>query len=107
MNSSILLSYVTYVYGLAAFLYIFAWIFKRPLAGKMGTWVAALGLGGNIAAAGRRMREDVADELAAGVTVDLTATPHEGYHFLRWTGSAECAILSPGGSPGNHELGHG
>lgn len=49
MNSSILLSYVTYVYGLAAFLYTFAWIFKRPLAGKMGTWVAALGLGGNIA----------------------------------------------------------
>jgi cytochrome c-type biogenesis protein CcsB len=49
MNSSSLLSYVTYIYGLAAFLYIFAWIFKRPLAGKMGTWVAALGLGGNIA----------------------------------------------------------
>lgn len=25
---------------------------------------------------------------APGVTVDLAAVPHEGYHFLRWTGSA-------------------
>ena len=49
MNSSSLLSYVTYIYGLAGFLYIFAWVFKRPLAGKIGTWVALLGLLGNIA----------------------------------------------------------
>jgi cytochrome c-type biogenesis protein CcsB len=49
MNSSVLLSYVTYVYGLAGFLYIFAWVFKRPLAGRMGSGVALLGLAGNIA----------------------------------------------------------
>ena len=49
MNSSSLLSYVTYIYGLAGFIYLFAWIFKRPQAGKAGTWVAVLGLAGNIA----------------------------------------------------------
>jgi cytochrome c-type biogenesis protein CcsB len=49
MNSSGLLSYVTYIYGLAGFLYIFAWVFKRPLAGKLGSGVAFLGLAGNTA----------------------------------------------------------
>lgn len=49
MNSSSLLSYVTYVYGLAGFLYIFAWVFKRPTAGKAATWVSLVGLAGNIA----------------------------------------------------------
>ena len=48
MNSSSLLSYVTYIYGLSGFMYIFAWVFKRPSAGKIGTWVAILGLVGNI-----------------------------------------------------------
>ena len=49
MNSSLLLSYVTYIYGLAGFLYIFNWIFKKPAAGRLATWAAAAGLAGNAA----------------------------------------------------------
>jgi len=49
MNSSSLLSYVTYIYGLAGFLYIFAWVFKSPASGKIATWVALAGLAGNTA----------------------------------------------------------
>ena len=49
MNSSIVLSIVTFVYGLAGFLYIFAWIFKRDMVGRLATWVTVLGLAGNTA----------------------------------------------------------
>jgi len=49
MNSSNILSITTFVYGLAAFCYIYAWVFKRPSVSKAATWVAALGLAGNTA----------------------------------------------------------
>ncbi len=48
MNSSGILSVITFVYGLAGFCYIFAWIFKKPAAGKLGTWISLIGLTGNI-----------------------------------------------------------
>ena len=47
MNSSIILSIITFVYGLAGTLYIFAWVFKKPAAGRLATWVALIGLLGN------------------------------------------------------------
>ncbi len=47
MNSSFILSIITFVYGLAGFLYIFAWVFKKPSAGKLATWVTLIGLIGN------------------------------------------------------------
>jgi len=49
MNSSNLLSIITFVYGLAAFLYIFSWIFKKPFPGILATWTTILGLAGNTA----------------------------------------------------------
>jgi cytochrome c-type biogenesis protein CcsB len=48
MNSSGILSIITFVYGLAAVCYIFGWIFKKPAAGKLGTWILLLSLAGNI-----------------------------------------------------------
>jgi len=48
MNSSGILSVITFVYGMAAVCYIFAWIFKKPTAGKLGTWISLFGLAGNI-----------------------------------------------------------
>jgi cytochrome c-type biogenesis protein CcsB len=48
MNSSGILSIITFVYGLAGFCYIFAWIFKKPSVSKVATWVALIGLTGNI-----------------------------------------------------------
>ena len=49
MSSSNLLSIATFVYGLAAFLYIAAWVFKKPMAGKIATWTTILGVAGNTA----------------------------------------------------------
>ncbi|MDX1708874.1 MAG: c-type cytochrome biogenesis protein CcsB [Desulfobacterales bacterium] len=49
MNGSYVLSIVTFVYGLAGFLYICAWIFRKPILGKIATWVALVGLIGNTA----------------------------------------------------------
>ncbi len=48
MNSSEILSIFTFVYGLAGFCYIFAWVFKKPSAGKLATWVAIVAVAGNI-----------------------------------------------------------
>jgi cytochrome c-type biogenesis protein CcsB len=48
MHSSGILSVITFVYGLAGVCYIFAWIFKKPAVGRLGTWVSLLGLSGNI-----------------------------------------------------------
>jgi len=49
MNSSSVLSSVTFVYALAAFLYIVSWVFKKNLPGKTATWVMVSGAVGNIA----------------------------------------------------------
>jgi len=48
MNSSNLLSITTFIYGFAAFFYIFAVVFKKPIAGRLGTWTALAGIAGNI-----------------------------------------------------------
>ena len=49
MNSSIILSIITFIYGLSGFLYVFGWIFKKPAAGKLASWIALIGLFGNTA----------------------------------------------------------
>lgn len=48
MNSSILLSVVTFVYGFAAMLYIASWIFGKPSAGKLASWVVLAAVMGNL-----------------------------------------------------------
>jgi len=47
MNSSLLLSIVTFVYGLAALIYLFAWIFKKPETGRLASWITLIGMIGN------------------------------------------------------------
>ena len=49
MSSSLILSAVTFIYGLAAFLYIVAWIFKHQASGRLATLTAVAGLTGNTA----------------------------------------------------------
>ncbi len=49
MNSSNILSAITFIYGLAACLYIAAWIFKKELPGRLATWAAVIGVSGNTA----------------------------------------------------------
>ncbi|MBU1053586.1 MAG: c-type cytochrome biogenesis protein CcsB [Proteobacteria bacterium] len=48
MNSSILLSVTTFVYGFAAFFYVSSVVFKKPFLGRMGTWTALAGILGNV-----------------------------------------------------------
>jgi cytochrome c-type biogenesis protein CcsB len=49
MTSSMLLAATTFTYGLAGFLYLFAWVFKKPGAGRLATGVTIGGLAGNSA----------------------------------------------------------
>ena len=57
MNSSNLLSITTFIYGLAAFLYIAAMVFKKPLILKPAWWAAIIGCAGNAAGIGMRWIE--------------------------------------------------
>jgi cytochrome c-type biogenesis protein CcsB len=45
--NSLILSIVTFVYGLAGFLYLIAWIFRLQAAGKLATWVTLVACAGN------------------------------------------------------------
>ena len=49
MNSSQLLSIVTFGYAVAATLYLAAWIFQNPLPAKLAKWAAILTVLGNLA----------------------------------------------------------
>ncbi len=57
MNSSLLLSIVTFVYCLAAFLYIAAWVFKKQPLAAAASWVTVIALIGNVAGIGLRWYE--------------------------------------------------
>jgi cytochrome c-type biogenesis protein CcsB len=49
MSNSAILSVVTFIYGLAAFLYLAAWVFKKPSIYKLAAISAWVGLVGNLA----------------------------------------------------------
>ena len=49
MYNSLILSIVTFVYGLAGFLYLAAWVFKKQTPATLATWTAIVGLVGNTA----------------------------------------------------------
>ncbi len=57
MNSSSILSIVTFVYGLSALLYIICLIFRKDAPGRAATWTAILGVAGNILGVGLRWVE--------------------------------------------------
>lgn len=48
MNSSVLLSITTFIYGAATIFYFAHWIFKKRFFGTLGTWIAFIGVAGNI-----------------------------------------------------------
>ncbi|HUV50611.1 MAG TPA: c-type cytochrome biogenesis protein CcsB [Anaerolineae bacterium] len=47
MDSSNLLSIVTFIYGMAAFLYIVSCVFKKEMPGRIATWIAIIAVVGN------------------------------------------------------------
>ena len=81
MNSSNLLSIVTFVYGLAAFLYIASWVFKKPLPGRLATWTAILGAVGN--ASGMIMRW--VESYRLGIGHAPLSNMYESLVFFSWT----------------------
>jgi len=81
MNSSIILSVTTFVYGLAAFLYIVSWIFKKEAPGKAAFWAAVLGLAGNTAGIILRWIESYQMDIGHAPLSNL----YESLVFFSWT----------------------
>ena len=81
MNSSFLLSITTFVYGLAAFLYIASWVFKKELPGRLATWTAIVGLAGNTAGVILRWIESY----SLGIGHAPLSNLYESLVFFAWT----------------------
>ncbi|MFZ3046947.1 MAG: c-type cytochrome biogenesis protein CcsB [Desulfatirhabdiaceae bacterium] len=84
MNSSLLLSIVTFVYGTAAFFYIASWVFRKPGFGKAATWVSLAGLIVNTAGIGLRWIESY----QLGIGHAPLSNLYESLVFYSW-----CIIL--------------
>jgi cytochrome c-type biogenesis protein CcsB len=81
MNSSDFLSITTFIYGLAATLYIASWIFKKTFPGKLATWIAFVGVAGNTT--GIIMRWVESYELGIGHAP--LSNMYESLVFFAWT----------------------
>lgn len=81
MNSSNILSITTFVYGLAAFLYILSWVFKKQAPGKLALWTATFGLAGNTAGIILRWIESY----QLGIGHAPLSNLYESLVFFSWT----------------------
>ena len=81
MNSSFLLSITTFVYGLAAFLYIASWVFKKQLPGRLATWTAIVGVAVNTAGIIMRWVESY----SLGIGHAPLSNLYESLVFFAWT----------------------
>ncbi len=81
MNSSLLLSITTFVYGLAAVLYIIAWIFKKPQPGKTASWILIIGAVCNTAGIFLRWVESY----KLGIGHAPLSNMYESLIFFSWT----------------------
>lgn len=81
MTSSSILSLVTFIYGLAAFLYTVAWIFRNQTSGKLATWTTVVGLAGNTAGIILRWVESY----RLGIGHAPLSNLYESLIFFAWT----------------------
>jgi cytochrome c-type biogenesis protein CcsB len=81
MTSSSLLSIVTFVYMLAATLYIAAWVFRRQLPAKLATATALVGVVGNTAGILVRWWESY----RLGIGHAPFSNLYESLNFFAWT----------------------
>jgi cytochrome c-type biogenesis protein CcsB len=81
MTSSLLLSATTFIYGLSGFIYIFAWVFRKATAGRLGTWVAFIGLAANTAGIALRWVESYQMGFGHAPLSNL----YESLIFFAWT----------------------
>ncbi len=81
MNSSLILSVTTFVYGFSAFLYIMAWIFKKPGPATVAVWVAIGGVVGNTAGIVMRWVESY----SLGIGHAPLSNLYESLVFFAWS----------------------
>jgi cytochrome c-type biogenesis protein CcsB len=81
MNSSYILAIVTFAYGLAAFMYVTAWVFKREPLSKLAWWVTALAIVGNTAGIIMRWVESY----QMGIGHAPLSNMYESLVFFAWT----------------------
>jgi cytochrome c-type biogenesis protein CcsB len=81
MNSSQLLSFTTFVYGVAAFLYLAAWVFKKEGPGRVATWTTLVAVVCNIAGFFLRWRESY----QLGIGHAPLSNLYESLTFFSWT----------------------
>ena len=81
MNSSDFLSITTFIYGLAATLYIASWIFKKTFPGKLATWAALVGVAGNTTGIIMRWVESY----RLGIGHAPLSNMYESLVFFSWT----------------------
>ncbi|MBC8199120.1 MAG: c-type cytochrome biogenesis protein CcsB [Desulfobacterales bacterium] len=81
MNSSNLLSIVTFIYGTAAFLYIVSWVFKKQLPGRIATWIAIIAVVGNTGGIALRWIESY----RLGIGHAPLSNMYESLVFFAWT----------------------
>ena len=81
MTSSLLLSATTFIYGLAGFIYVFAWVFRKASFGRLATWVAIAGWAANTAGMAFRWVESYQMGFGHAPLSNL----YESLIFFAWT----------------------
>ena len=81
MTSSLILSIVTFIYGLSAFFYIFAWVFKNTAVSRIATGTALLGIIGNTIGIVLRWTESY----RLGIGHAPLSNLYESLVFFAWT----------------------
>ncbi len=81
--NSLILSIVTFIYGLAGVIYLFAWIFRKEGAAKLATWVAVIALVGNTAGIVLRWIESY--QLGSETGHAPFSNMYESLVFFAWT----------------------
>ncbi|MBI5062175.1 MAG: cytochrome c biogenesis protein CcsA, partial [Desulfatitalea sp.] len=81
--NSLILSIVTFIYGLAGAFYLFAWIFRKDAVAKAATWVAVSALVGNTAGIVLRWIESY--QLGGETGHAHFSNMYESLVFFAWT----------------------
>lgn len=81
--NSLILSITTFIYGLAGVLFIFAWIFKKPTAGRLATRVTVLAVVANTF--GILLRWYESHQLHTGYGYAPLSNLYESLVFFGWT----------------------
>jgi cytochrome c-type biogenesis protein CcsB len=83
MYNSLVFSIVTFIYGLAGVLYIFAWVFDQPKCARLATWTTMAAFAGNTLGIVLRWYESYA--MGSGYGHAPLSNLYESLTFFSWT----------------------